>query len=81
MEDRASAQHGPVLHLDMSRKQAVVGDHHPVSDCGVMAHVDADHQEVVVPETRRPTLLGSAVECGVFADDVIVPDFHETGSR
>ena len=79
MEDRPSAKHRSILHLDMPGQQDIVRHHDTIRDPGIMPHVDADHEEVVVADARGSRLLGGAVDGGVFANHVVIPDLDIGG--
>ena len=78
MKNRTPAKNGSILHLDMPRQEAIVGDHDPVSHHGIMAHVHPYHQEVVVPHLGCPFLPCGTVDSDIFPDDIVIPDLHVT---
>ena len=45
-----------------------------------MAHVGADHEEVVVAHRRDTSLLGSTVDGHVLAEDVVIADYDRARS-
>ena len=74
VKDRAPSEYRSILHLDITGQQTVVGNNDPVADRGVVTEMDADHQEIIVTNSRYAPLLGAAMDRHVFADDIVITD-------
>ena len=76
VKDAAATDEDAVFHRDVTAEHGVVRDHDVTAEADIVAEVRAGHEETLIADDRGAAFRRAAMNGGVFADAVVIPNLH-----